>query len=82
MQDLTDSRVTQVPSHKTNPVRLMTKVNDYVGDKYWATVIAKRIEEYWKRRGFPHVKAWVEQENREGNPIWNVRSNLKFTVPT
>ena len=55
---------------------------DYCKSKTHSMSLVRRIEEYWHKRGYKQVKAWVEtmsQLNGEKNYV--IRSNISFTVP-
>lgn len=44
--------------------------------------IAKQVEKYWARRGYPSVKAVVEKAvSPAGEPTYSVRSNLVNGLP-
>lgn len=54
-------------------------IPDYVGDRYWAGVLAKRVENFWHKQGYHKIKAWVETTTHtEGNKTYSVRSNIVF----
>ncbi len=62
--------------------KTIRNVPDYTGDSYWAKVLCKKIESFYKRLGYQSVKAWIEVEESplSGRKIYNVRSNLRFNV--
>lgn len=63
-------------------IQLGRRTPDYTGDRYWAKLLATKIQKYHQDRGYHNVRVWVEQEDKEGRKIWNIRSNIKYTVPS
>ena len=64
-----------------NGLRSSRFIPDYTGDYYNAKVLAKRIQNYWLRAGYPKVKTWVETEiTYSGNKLYSVRSNIRYNV--
>jgi hypothetical protein len=53
---------------------------DYTKDKMWANVLAKRIREYYLKRGQTNVRVWVEQALFGESRIYVVRSNIVFNA--
>lgn len=50
---------------------------DYVTNKHASLNLARQIQWYWRRQGYPQVQAWVEPiEEFPGH--WAIRSNIKF----
>lgn len=49
---------------------------DWIGDKYSASVLARRIENFWHKKGFSLVKVWVEPFHSNGLKMYAVRSNI------
>lgn len=48
--------------------------------------MARRIQDYWHRRGFLKVRVWSEkvminEATPRENMFYQIRSNLKLTVP-
>lgn len=65
----------------SQPKKLITSTPDYTGDRYWANVLAKRIENYWRKKGYPNVKTWLETDTNAFNKkTYSVRSNIVFNV--
>ena len=55
---------------------------NYLGNKSVSILLARRIEAYWRIRGFPWVKIWVETEKDQFNkPQHYIRGNIKYRVP-
>lgn len=55
---------------------------DHLKNKSSSMGLAKRIEDYWHKKGFRSVKAWVETISQlNGEKYFVVRSNLTFRVP-
>lgn len=66
-------------SQSTSGIRNTVTIPDYTADRYWAGVLAKRIENFWKNKGYQGINAWVETDARpNGIKIYSVRSNIKF----
>jgi hypothetical protein len=62
-------------------VRSYKVIPDYTGDYYYAKVLAKRIQSYWHRAGYPKVKTWVETDiTYSGNKMYSVRSNIVYNT--
>lgn len=60
---------------------LNSNVPDYTGDKDAAFLLAKRVQEYYHKRGFKKVRCWAEpQISSTGKKIWGVQSNITFSV--
>ncbi len=66
---------------QTTIAALGTSTPDYTGDRYWAKQLASRLQQYYHNLGQTQVKVWAEPSEGEGKKIWNIRSNIKFTVP-
>lgn len=57
-------------------------VPDYTFDSYFAKILCKRIENYYRTLGYPNVRAWVEKNEREGlKPFYSIQSNIVMKVP-
>ncbi len=55
---------------------------DYTENKYHAKELVDKLLDYYHKRGFTFVKAWLEPEiQASGRRFWNIRSNITFTVP-
>lgn len=55
-------------------------VIDYVGNFWNARDMARRIQDYWHKRGHYHVKVWVvKDEHIAPYPVYLTKSNIKFT---
>ena len=55
---------------------------DYTGDKFSAKQMANKLQRYYWDRGFTGVRVWAELIDREGSKLWEIKSNIKFKVPT
>jgi len=53
---------------------------DYTCDKSAAKELAKRVEEYYHKKGYKSVKVWLELNKERGYPIWEIRTNLLFSL--
>lgn len=58
-------------------------MKDYLNDRAAARGLAEKINTYWRNRGKPWVRAWVEVEsyptaNDNTNEIYVIRSNIGF----
>lgn len=49
---------------------------DYLGSHRSSSYLVRNIEHYWKSKGFPTVRAWVEEMDYGKGKIYLVRSNL------
>lgn len=62
-------------------VRKDKVIPDYTGDRYWANVLATRIQQFWHRLGYYKVRAWVEEERTtNGAKYFYVRSNITYNA--
>ena len=67
------------PQKTSSGLRKERIIPDYTGDRYWASVLAKRLQVFWQKLGYTSVRAWVEVEDLpSGSKIFSVRSNLAF----
>ena len=65
----------------SNGARKDKIIPDYTGDYYWASIMAKRIQNFWHKKGYHQIRAWVETDVRpSGSKIFSVRSNISFDV--
>lgn len=53
-------------------------MKDYLGNKYFAGILAKQIQDYWVQRGHL-VKAWAEPIPTHPG-LFQVRSNIRFSA--
>lgn len=54
-------------------------IPDYTSDRYWASVLAKKIQNYHHRAGNLMVKVWVEtRELSTGKKLYDIRSNIIY----
>lgn len=77
----------------SNVIDMMTRdvhrrIPDYTGSLEEAEILCKRIESYYHSAGYPTVKVWIERFARKNQHTqavvgfhYNIRSNIKFTVP-
>jgi len=56
------------------------RIPDYTGDRYCAKELAKKIQDYYHKKGYKQVKAWAEAEDVGSAKVWGVRSNILFSV--
>ena len=63
----------------TNIVRTQP---DYYGSYTESKMLANRIEYYWRTRGYPKVRVWVEESKNleDGRNVYAIRSNINFNV--
>lgn len=55
---------------------------DYCGDKLAARDLAKKIQDYWHKRGYTSVKIWLEpHDSLSGKTRWDIRGNIIFKTP-
>ena len=72
-------------SGKVIQLRTMTHLRnqetpDYAFDKHSANVLKQRVEAYWRKKGNPNVKAWVEEQPwGPTGTLYSVRSNIVFS---
>lgn len=52
---------------------------DYLADKFSASVLARKIEAYYHKRGRLRVRVWVEPIE-EPTRHWAIRSNIRFDM--
>lgn len=66
----------------TSGIRKDKVIPDYYGDRYWANVLAKRIQNFWHKQGFTFVRTWLEEDiTKEGTKLYSIRSNITFGQP-
>jgi len=72
-----DSKASELPVNNNNNF----KQRDYVGDREAAGELAKRLQEYYHKRGYTEIRVWVEPELSSRNrKLWGIRSNIVFNV--
>lgn len=55
---------------------------DYTCDRYWAKIMAERIQKYYHNQGFKSVHVWAEPlKSDSSRKVWTIKSNLNFKVP-
>jgi len=55
---------------------------DYTCDRYWAKILAERLQNYYHSRGMKTVHVWTEPLHSDSTrKIWTIKSNLKFKIP-
>jgi hypothetical protein len=59
----------------------MAEPQDYLKSKLASQRLVHKIKNYYADRGTPNVRVWVEEETVGRQKIYQVRSNLRFTVP-
>ena len=59
----------------------MAEPQDYLKSKLASQRLVHKIKNYYADRGSPTVRVWVEEETVGRQKIYQVRSNLRFTVP-
>ena len=59
----------------------MAEPQDYLKSKLASQRLAHKIKSYYADRGYPNVRVWVEEAVVGRQKIYQVRSNLRFTVP-
>ena len=59
----------------------MAEPQDYLKSKLASQQLVHEIKNYYADRGAPNVRVWVEEETVGRQKIYQVRSNLRFTVP-
>lgn len=62
------------------------RVPDYLGSREESQRLANRIAAYWHALGNYNVRVWVEPiaetlKRKPGRTLWQIRSNIRFTVP-
>lgn len=66
----------------SNNVVSMGITQDYLKNKNASAGLAKRIEDFWHKKGHTSVKAWVETITQlNGEKYFVIRSNIEFKVP-
>ena len=63
-----------------NKEKTMTNIPDYSGDRFAAQMLANRITNYWRKRGYYKLRFWVEEDRNEEREtsLFSIRSNVKF----
>ncbi|MGA0397423.1 MAG: hypothetical protein ACO3O3_09690 [Ilumatobacteraceae bacterium] len=59
----------------------MAEPQDYLKSKLASQKLVHKIKNYYADRGYPNVRVWVEEAVVGRQKIYQVRSNLRFTVP-
>jgi len=52
--------------------------NNYLYSRRLSWELAERIENFWHRKGYRHVRVWVESVYNNETEPYQVRSNIKF----
>lgn len=56
--------------------------HDYLSSRSASNQLASNIEEYWSKKGYTNVRAWVEKQDYGRKHIYVVRSNLSLKPTT
>jgi|TARA_R110000751_G_scaffold87352_7_gene173225 hypothetical protein len=59
----------------------MSEPQDYIKSKLATQRLVHKIKNYYADRGNPNVRVWIEEETVGRQKIYQVRSNLRFTLP-
>jgi competence protein ComGF len=59
----------------------MAEAQDYLKSKLASQRLVHKIKSYYADRGNFNVRVWIEEETVGRQKIYQVRSNLRFTVP-
>lgn len=78
--------VDQLPSiEQKRQFSLINRQNpDFTGDKYWAKILAERIQKYYHNLGYQKVHVWAEPLKTADSTFsrtWTIQSNIRFSVP-
>ena len=52
--------------------------NNYLYSRRLSWELAERIENFWHRKGYRHVRVWVESVYNNETEPYQVGSNIKF----
>lgn len=74
---------TTTPTQSQNKIlpSLGRRIPNYVGDRACSQELAKKLEAYYHKKGYTHIKVWVEADDTLGTKIWSIRSNILFSLP-
>jgi len=59
----------------------MAEPQDYLKSKLASQRLVHNIKQFYADRGNFNVRVWIEEETVGRQKIYQVRSNLRFTVP-
>ena len=69
---MTDTPFYNEPSGEEHLFLKSKEMTNYSGNEVAAVILASKIKNYWKRRGY-HPNVWIEET--EG--LFSIRSNIK-----
>ena len=59
----------------------MAEAQDYLKSKLSSQKLVHKIKNYYADRGNFNVRVWIEEETVGRQKIYQVRSNLRFSIP-
>jgi len=59
----------------------MAEAQDYLKSKLSSQKLVHKIKNYYANQGNFNVRVWIEEETVDRQKIYQVRSNLRFSIP-
>lgn len=70
-----------MPDSKPSAPKTTKRIPDYTGDRNHANDLARKLQDFYHKRGYQEVRVWVEPEFiNSDRRIFGVRSNISFSL--